>query len=50
MRNTYRVVLQKDDSDEEETGWRIVAGPELILPYLEYPEIPKSVLFSANNL
>lgn len=43
--DTYRIILYKD-SDQ----WQIVAKPNLIFSYLDYPDIPREIIFSANEL
>lgn len=43
--DTYRVVVRKLAG-----VWEIVAGPSLIFSYDDYPNIPKEILKSANEL
>lgn len=42
--NTYKVILQL-----QEDGWRIVASPRLVYSYLDYPNLPREVIFKANH-
>ena len=42
--DVYRVILKNDG------GWKMMAGPNLVFAYMDYPEIPKEVIASANNL
>ena len=44
-KDTYRVVLHRAAG-----VWKIVAGPGLVFSYDDYPNIPKEVLKSANDL
>lgn len=40
----YRVVLHKED-----TQWRIVAGPKIVLSTQEYPDVPFAILTDINS-
>jgi hypothetical protein len=42
--NTYKVILQL-----QEGGWKIVAAPRLVYSYLDYPNLPREVIFRANH-
>lgn len=42
--NTYKVILQF-----QEEGWKIVAAPRLVYSYLDYPNLPREVVFRANH-
>lgn len=44
-KDTYRVVVRRLAG-----VWRIEAGPSLVFSYGDYPNIPKEILKSANNL
>ncbi len=44
-KDTYRVILHNQDGQ-----WQIVAEPKLIFAYTDYPDIPREIIFSANNL
>ncbi len=41
----YRIILHKNGD-----SWQIVAEPNLIFAYSDYPDIPEGVIKSANNL
>lgn len=41
----FRIILHKDKD-----VWQIVAEPSLIFAYSDYPNIPRAVIYSANNL
>lgn len=43
-KNTYKVILQL-----QENGWVIVAMPKLVYSYLDYPNLPKEVIYEANH-
>ena len=42
--DAYKVLLEKQDSD-----WRLVAGPEIVLTIHDYPELPLNILTRANE-
>ena len=42
--NTYKVILQ-----QRSDGWAIVAAPRLLYSYLDYPNLPRDVVFKANH-
>ena len=42
--NTYKVILQLRDD-----GWAMVASPKLVYSYLDYPNLPRDVIFRANH-
>lgn len=42
--NTYKVILQLRND-----GWVMVAMPKLVYSYLDYPSLPKDVIFRANH-
>ena len=42
--DAFRVVLHKENNQ-----WKIVAGPNLILNYADYPDIPTGVIMSVNE-
>lgn len=43
--DTYRIILHQDSNQ-----WQIVAKPSLIFSYTDYPDIPREIIFSANEL
>lgn len=42
--DAYRILLEKKDSK-----WQLVAGPKIVLTIYDYPELPLSILTSANE-
>ncbi len=43
--DTFRLILQQDNN-----SWKIVTEPSLYFEYAKYPNIPKDVIISANNM
>ncbi|MBQ2672912.1 hypothetical protein IJG01_03010 [Candidatus Saccharibacteria bacterium] len=43
--DTFRLILQQDNN-----SWKIVTEPSLYFEYSKYPNIPKDVIISANNM